>query len=263
MTHHLKQHIRQGWEQTAARYAVDRPQVFQRFAERLVALADSPAQRVLDVGTGTGAVAVRVAERVSPGGQVIAVDLAWAMAARVPRQDGLATAQMDAEALGFPTAHFDRVTCAFSLFQFPDMRRALAEMRRVLRPGGQLALSNWGPGFVEPAATMQRDLFRAFGLRPLIANPITFRPEQLNALLQAAGFAAIELIQEQVELCFGGPEEIWEWNLAMGPLPVMLEQQLTPRQRDELHTRYLEMFAPLQTPQGIACTFYPLYALAR
>jgi ubiquinone/menaquinone biosynthesis C-methylase UbiE len=265
-----RQQIRQGWERTSAQYGRDRLQVFQRFAERLVALLDlRPGQWVLDVGTGSGPVALRAAERIGPQGHTIGVDCAWGMAfqaraaAAASDQRNLGAVQMDAEFLGFPQGSFDLVTCAFSLFQFPDMGRALAEMERVLKPGGQLGLSNWGPGFFTPVARMQRDLFRAYGLRPLLANPIAFELEQIQTLLEAAGFAAIELLQEQAELRFETPREVWDWNLAMGPLPVMLEEQLTPEQRRELERRYREMLAPLTTPEGIACTFHPLYALAR
>jgi hypothetical protein len=136
-------------------------------------------------------------------------------------------------------------------------------MYRVLKPGGQVGLSNWGPEFFTPVASVQRDLFREFGLRPLLTNPITFKHDQMRALMDAADLAEVELIQDHVELWFEKPEEIWDWNAAMGPFPIMLEQQLTPEQRRELERRYIEMLRPLATPKGIACTFHPLYALAR
>lgn len=265
----IQQQIRRGWEQTSACYGSERPQVFQRFAERLVQWIDwNNVQRVLDIGSGTGAVALRALERVAPGGLVVASDFAWGMLSRIQCTDALkiatlALAQMDAENLAFSEAGFDCVTCAFSLFQFVDMRRALREMHRVLKPGGQLGLSNWAPEFFAPVAAMQRHLFRQFGLRPLLPNPITFTPEQMDSLLEQAGFFSIHSIIEPIELCFSSPQEVWEWNLAMGPFPIMLEQQLTPEQRRQLHQQYLEMLLPLETPQGIPCTFHPLYTLAR
>jgi ubiquinone/menaquinone biosynthesis C-methylase UbiE len=265
----VRREVRRGWEQTSAQYAIDRPQVFQRFADRLVALLNwSPGQRVLDVGTGTGVIALRAAERVGPHGQVTGVDCAWKMAnqactAAQGKWRNVSFAQTDAEFLALPNKGFDLVVCAFSLFQFVDMSRALSEMYRVLKPGGQVGLSNWGPEFFTPVASMQRDLFREFGLRPLLTNPITFKHDQMRALMEAARFSEVELIQDHVELWFEKPEEVWDWNAAMGPFPIMLEQQLTPDQQRELERRYVEMLAPLTTSHGIPCTFHPLYTLAR
>jgi ubiquinone/menaquinone biosynthesis C-methylase UbiE len=265
----VRHQVRRGWEQTSAWYAIDRPQVFQRFGDRLVELLDlSPGQHVLDVGAGTGVVTLRAAERVGAHGQVIAVDFARAMvnqirAAAQGKWRNVLPVQMDAEFLGLPSESFDLIACAFSLFQFVNMARALTELYRVLKPGGQVGLSNWGADFFTPVALMQRDLFREYNLRPLLTNPITFKHDQMRALLEAAGLTEIELIQEHVELWFKNPKEIWDWNYAMGPFPIMLEQQLTPDQRRELERRYIEMLKPLLTPQGIPCIFHPLYALAR
>lgn len=265
----VRREVRRGWERTSDQYAIDQPQVFQRFADRLVALLSwSPGQRVLDVGTGTGIVALRAAEPVGAQGYVIGVDCAWKMAAQAQvaaegKWRNLSFAQMDAEFLGLPGASFDLVVCAFSLFQFIDMAQALAEMYRALKPGGQVGLSNWGPGFFTPVASMQRDLFREYGLRPLLTNPITFKHDQMRTLMETAGFVEIELIQDHIELWFRTPQEVWDWNAAMGPFPIMLEQQLTPERRQELERCYIEMLIPLQTPQGIACAFHPLYTLAR
>jgi len=250
----VRQQVRRGWEQTSALYAIDRPQIFQRFADRLAALLEwSPGQHVLDVGTGTGVAAFRAAERVGSHGQVIGVDCAWAMAdkARATTQGkwrNVSFAQMDAEFLSLPNECFDLVVCAFSLFQFVDMGRALSEMYRVLKSGGQVGLSNWGPEFFTPVASMQRDLFREYGLRPLLTNPITFKHGQMRALLEAAGFVEVELVQDRIELWFEKPEEVWQWNAAMGPFPIMLDQQLTFDQRRELEHRYIEMLRPLLKP---------------
>jgi SAM-dependent methyltransferase len=169
---------------------------------------------------------------------------------------------MDAEELDFPDASYDTVTCAFSLFQFPDMSRALAEMWRLLRPGGRVGLSNWGPGFFSPVASLQRDLFREFGLRPLLANSIAFRPDALEALLRKSAFTTVELIEEVDEIWFESPEEVWAFNLDMGPFPIMLRQQLAVGKRLELERRFTAMLEDLMTDRGIRCTFHLLYALA-
>ncbi len=264
----IRREIRSGWERTSSHYAKDRPQVFQRFADRLVELIEwESGQQVLDIGVGTGIVALKAAERVGVIGRVVGVDFAWGMLSRARlhcegSQPKVLLTQMDAEFLGFPKESFDRVTCAFSLFQFVNMAEALIQMHRVLKPGGMVALSNWGPEFFTPVGQMQRNLFRQYRLRSLLTNPITFGLDQMVELLDVGGFSDVRLIYEHIDLWFESPEEIWEWNLAMGPFTIMLEQQLTPDQQRELQHRYIEMLAPLRTTDGIQCTFHPLYALA-
>jgi ubiquinone/menaquinone biosynthesis C-methylase UbiE len=261
--------IQQGWEQVATEYAQDRLGIFDRCAWRLLELLrPSPGDKLLDVGTGAGVVALRAGAWVGPEGQVTGSDVAMALvslAREAAAEQGIAGVtfcQMDAEQLDFPDASFDAVTCAFSLFQFPDMSRALAEMWRVLKPGGRLGLSNWGPGYFSPVASLQRDLFREFGLRALLTNPIAFRPDALQALLREAAFTGVELVEETDEVWFQSPEQVWAFNLDMGPFPVMLQQQLSVGQRRELERRFTMMLKDLMTDRGIRGTFHLLYALA-
>jgi len=261
--------IHQGWEQVAAEYAKDRVGIFGRSAGRLLNLLHPPVgSTLLDVGAGAGVVALQAATWVGPEGQVIGSDIATAMvflAKQAAEEQGainVTFCQMDAEQLSFPDAFFDTVTCTFSLFQFLDMGRALAEMRRVLKPGGRLGLSNWGPGYFSPIAPLQRNLFREFGLRALLPNPIALKPATLETLLGDAGFTAVELIEETDEVWFEDPEEVWAFNMDMGPFPVMLRRQLSAEQRRELARQFVAMLENLMTEQGIGCTFHLLYALA-
>jgi len=265
----VRQLIRLGWEEVAIEYAKDRLGIFRRFARRLLDLLQPrPGSTLLDVGAGNGAVALEAAELLGPGGRVIGCDIAATMvylaaqAAAERGADNVIFCQMDAERLDFPDDSFDTVTCAFSLFQFPDMERALAEMGRVLKPGGRLGLSNWGPGYFSPVASLQRDLFREFGLKPLLPNPLVFKPHVLQALLHQAGFTIVKLIEEEEEVWFESPEEVWAFNLDMGPFPVMLRQQLSPEQRRELRQQFTALLQGLMTDRGIRCVFHPLYALA-
>ena len=256
--------IRQGWEGVAAEYAQDRSGVFGRLGGRLLDLLDpTPGSALLDVGCGNGAVALQAALRADYKGQVIGSDIAAALMRLAEKPTNVTFCQMDAEQLGFPDASFDALTCAFSLFQFPDMGRALAEMRRVLKPGGRLGLSNWGPGYFSPVASLQRRLFQEFKLRPLLTNPIVFKPTRLQTLLHEAGFTAVELIKETEQVWFKSPEQVWAFGLDMGPFPVMLRQQLSSERQKELAQRFTAMLKDLVTEQGIRCTFHPLYALSK
>jgi ubiquinone/menaquinone biosynthesis C-methylase UbiE len=264
----VRQSIRQGWEEVAAEYTKDRLGIFERYAGRLLDLLQPPTDsRLLDVGCGSGAATLQATTWAGSKGWVIGSDVAAAMlrlgqAKALQETSNVTFCQMDAERLGFADASFDCVTCAFSLFQFLDVERALAEMWRVLKPGGRLGLSNWGPGFFTPIASLQRDLFRKFGIRRLLTNPIVFEPTELRRLLTRTGFTAVELIEETDEVWFVLPEEAWLFNTDMGPFPVMLRWQLPADQRRELKRQFVAMLEDLMTERGIESTFHLLYAVA-
>lgn len=102
-----------------------------------------PGMRVLDIAGGTGDLAKAFARRAGPSGQVWLTDINESML-RVGR-DRMADAGLvlpvavcDAETLPFPDGYFDRVSVAFGLRNMTHKDRALAEMRRVLKPGGKL-----------------------------------------------------------------------------------------------------------------------------
>ncbi len=97
--------------------------------------------RVLDLASGSGDLARGFARRVGPGGQVVMTDINGPMLARgrdklLDAGQVLPTVQCDAEKLPFPDDHFDCVSVAFGLRNMTHKERALAEMRRVLKPGG-------------------------------------------------------------------------------------------------------------------------------
>ena len=104
-----------------------------------------PGDRVLDVAAGAGEPAMTAARRVGPAGSVLATDispniLAYAQRAAVAQGlDNVQTRVMDGEHLELPDAAFDAVLSRVGLIYFPNRQRALAEIRRVLVPGGRIA----------------------------------------------------------------------------------------------------------------------------
>lgn len=172
--------------------------VHRRVAARLAELA-APARKehALDVGTGTGLVALDAAKRVGRGGHVMGVDLSEAMLA-VARRAAVrpaAFAGMAAEALVFRDGTFDLVTMGDCLTYVSDPPRALAEAHRVLRAGGRLAVSVPRRSLCTPAQDLFFELLEDFLRRHPLRIPrhrgeraVMGEPEVLADLLRDFGF---------------------------------------------------------------------------
>jgi demethylmenaquinone methyltransferase/2-methoxy-6-polyprenyl-1,4-benzoquinol methylase len=125
-----------------------------RWRERAADLARvAPGDRVLDVATGTGDLALELARRVGPAGEVLGSDFSEGMLARArtkaehaERSPGALDAGAmhfewgDALALSYPDDSFDAATVGFGARNFSDLGRGLAEMARVVRPGGRVVV---------------------------------------------------------------------------------------------------------------------------
>jgi demethylmenaquinone methyltransferase/2-methoxy-6-polyprenyl-1,4-benzoquinol methylase len=114
----------------------------QRWRARAVALAAvGPGDRVLDVATGTGDLALELARRVRPGGEVVAFDFSPAMLARARAKDPTIRWELgNALALPYGDASFAAATVGFGARNFEDLERGLSEMTRVVRPGGRVVV---------------------------------------------------------------------------------------------------------------------------
>ena len=168
-------------------------------------------ERVLDIATGSGDLAQALARRVLPGGEVWLTDINRRMLERgrdrlLDRGLMLPAAQCDAERLPFPAGYFDCVTVGFGLRNMTRKEAALAEMARVLKPGGRLVVLEfskvWRP--LEPAYDWYS--FKVLpwlgdkvagdaGAYRYLADSIRQHPDQatLAGMLRAAGFAEVEV----------------------------------------------------------------------
>ena len=118
-----------------------------RWRERAADLARvGPGSRALDVATGTGDLALVLAARIGPGGEVVGSDFSEGMLDRArakPLRDGAAPVRWEsgnALALPYEDASFDAATVGFGARNFSDLERGLAEMARVVRPGGRVVI---------------------------------------------------------------------------------------------------------------------------
>jgi SAM-dependent methyltransferase len=124
-----------------------RQQIYGAATEMMLDMADVQlGSRVLDVAAGTGESTVTAARRVGAMGHVLAVDVSASMlnvAAEAARKESLRhveTRVVDAKNLTFDADSFDAVICRIALMLFPNPAKALTEMRRVVKPGGKVAV---------------------------------------------------------------------------------------------------------------------------
>jgi SAM-dependent methyltransferase len=182
--------------------------------------------KVLDVASGTGEPAISLASKVGSQGEVTALDLSSDLLA-IAQQRGqqrhltnFVVRQADAHELPFPEGAFDLITCRFGLMFFADCEKALAEISRVLKPGGRACFAVWGP-FDQPywASTMGVVHRHIGGSLMGPDAPDMFRfalPGIVAGLLHSAGLLSVEEeIQRLPWIWAGTAEELWEYAQAV------------------------------------------------
>lgn len=207
--------------------AIGRP-----FAEDLVARAGlSPGERVLDVGCGTGIVARLAAAEVGESGEVAGVDpmpgMLGVARAVTPADYGIAWHQAGAEAMPLADDSFDVVLCQMSLMFVPDPKEALAEMARVLAPGGRLLVSVPGEPSA-PFAELADALGRHVGpdARGFLLAVFSLGDEEtLHSLLEEGGFDGVEVDRTRLDLELP-PAREWLWQYVRStPLVARLAEE--------------------------------------
>jgi len=202
---------------------------------------------VLDVCCGSGASAIPAAKSVGPRGSVTGVDLAenlLELARSKAKQQGLENVNFqpgDMTHLAFEEDSFDVVICVFGIFFVPDMEAALCELKRVLRTGGKLAITTWGPRFFEPANTAfwnsvrnaRPDLYKGFNPWDRICEV-----DDLRSLLSAVGLEAIDAVAESDSQPVNSPDDWWAMILGSGYRGTV--EQLDPEARAQVRRENLD-----------------------
>lgn len=231
------------------------PTLFQPWADALVArLSPGRGIRAIDVATGPGTVARVLSRVIGRRGQIAACDSSPGMIevalAKPEIPDGAPIAYTVAPAapLPYPDQTFDVATCQQGLQFFPDARKALAEIRRVLVPGGRLVASVWCPpedctvfyGYIRTLRDAHQD-----ELADLMTTPFPrLTADDLAGRAGEVGFSAVTVDDETRELVFaGGLDQALE-ALRAGPIGPALAR-LDAAAQAALRAAAERAFAPL------------------
>lgn len=201
-----KQAITSVFNLVATKYDNPSLRFFPFCADKLVEYAKiKPNDKVLDIATGTGVVAMAVAQSLSGSGRIQAIDLSENMihqAQEKVKREGFDTIDfhvMDAEDLEFESNYFDVITCSYGLFFIPDMSRALKSWLRVLKPGGKLIFTSFAPAAFQPLTEIFIKNLAEFDVIPPTPRWLQLAEEDLcKQLLMDNGFVEPEVTQAQL-----------------------------------------------------------------
>jgi ubiquinone/menaquinone biosynthesis C-methylase UbiE len=225
----LSEHARRAactYGAAADHYSLAALNFWDRFGAATVSRLPLTAGRtVLDLCCGAGASAIPAARVAGPEGCVLGIDVAEPLLeiarARAVRE-GLTNIEFrygDATRTALPDGSFDAVICVFGVFFAPDMAGFVAEMWRLVRPGGVLAITTWGPGLFEPASTafwesvrdIEPSLFKAFNpwdeitTEAALADLLTRGGVKHSAVMAAPGWHHLD-----------HPDRFWDIVLGSG-----------------------------------------------
>jgi ubiquinone/menaquinone biosynthesis C-methylase UbiE len=271
-------------------------------AARMVALAEiKPTDSVLDIGTGTGVVALQAAKKIGAGGKVVGIDLSEGMLATAEaKAEKLGIAEkvefnrMDAEKLEFADESFETVVSLFALLHFPDPLTALKEIYRVMKPGGKLvvAVGSSPPLFSVSGLTHRLkvlpDLVRRKQGKQLVAPGFLdllverYLPESketeeshlashshnrtggVSELVQTAGFKVLQTEWQGHQAQFGKPEEFWEIQRTFSSIARKRLSNAAPEKVESLQQDFFGQCRKVQSHGGnLVYPFAAFYVVAQ
>ena len=242
--------------------------------QMLAASRPQPGERVLELACGPGGVGIAAARLVAPGGDVVLSDVVAEMTAIAAARAAAAGADnvqarvLDIESIDEPDASYDVVLCREGLMFAPDPARAASEIRRVLRPGGRVAIAVWGPRERNPWLGLVFDAVSAQTGRPVpppgVPGPFSLGDSAtVVALLADAGLAGVQISELPTPLRAGSFEEWWARTSALaGPLAKILAA-LPEGAAQALRERLRDAVRPYTTPSGVELPGVTLLASAR
>jgi SAM-dependent methyltransferase len=254
------------WSGVAAGWAAHAAYVETRgrpVSDRMLELtAPRPGERVLELACGTGGPGLDAAALVEPGGDVVVSDFSAEMTAAADRRiaelglHNASTRVLDIEAIDEPDASYDVVLCREGLMLVPDPELGAREIRRVLRPGGRVAVSVWGPRERNPWLSVVFDtVAEELGLPappPGIPHPFSLSDARLLvSVLDRSGLERVEVDEVSTPYHADSADEWWQRASALaGPLAQKLAA-LPPDAARALRDAAAERIGAYRTESGL------------
>jgi SAM-dependent methyltransferase len=256
---------REGWERAAEGWG----NVADRFQDWAIgvsatmvdALALQPGDRVLELAAGPGDTGFMAAELIAPNGTLICSDGAEAMIevarARAAAQhiSNVEFRQLELEWIDMETATVDYVLCRYGIMLIADPESAAREIRRVLKPGGRVALAVWDTPESNPWATIPRQALIDLGHMerpdPAIPNQFSLAGDgALEELLGGAGFLEVKIATVAMQRSFASLEAYFAEMAEISPTFNAVASKLSDSERAEVGERIAELARPFTDDDG-------------
>jgi ubiquinone/menaquinone biosynthesis C-methylase UbiE len=195
-------------------------------------------ESVVDVGCGSGAISIALAQKVGPSGHVLGIDISGPMLARArqiaPADLPIDFALADATVYPFEPKSFELLASRFGVMFFAEPARSFANMRKALRPSGRLAFACWrepreNPFFMAPLQAVYKHVPKLPQQGPEDPGPFSFSSEaRVQRILSEAGFTgiAMEPCNLSLDIAVGrGLDAAVESALEIGPSARALAEQ--------------------------------------
>ena len=260
-----KETTREQWQEAAEAWDRWGPALEDWLSEATEAMLDlagvGEGSQVLDLAAGAGGQTIDAARRAGPTGAVLATDISpriLEFAAARARAGGLAnvaTREMDGEQLSVADGSFDAVISRLGLIYFPDQQGALAEIRRVLRPGGRISSIVYSTpernGFFSIPVSIIRGVAELPPPAPGLPGPFSLgQPGALEDAYRAAGFDQVELRTVDAPVRFATAAECVRFEReSFGALHAMLAG-VPAEQREHAWERIAQELTRFEGPEG-------------
>jgi SAM-dependent methyltransferase len=238
--------------------------------------AAAAGERALEIGCGTGAFTVPLAEAVGAQGRVTGADISAAMLSGAKKHiaesglENVALIEADAQTQAFEPARFDLVVSRFGVMFFADPAAAFANLRRALKPGGRLCFACWGTleenrHWLIPFEVALRHLGPPAPKPAHAPGPMAYAdPDYVRSFLGAAGFESIEIFREHPEIFASTAEEEARHAAIMGPTARLIDEKQPAASTRELIRREIEAaFAAAAARDGLRLSSTVLLVTAR